>query len=324
MRKPHLEEEMNRIPALSQMRYGAQPDTSMGVLARLSGIREWLRIKRYQIVSADGTKIYDNNIFSYWAMFKAENCQIFKMAREFSEELVKVDLDIKTSYIPLSKKMICIEFPEHLRFDLGGKRYARCVYAFVTDEKSTVTGIATSFEAQRYFEMFFPLYDENDKLTWEVHQFGLPITDTNQTFAEALEACRLRELETPEVKRLLAIPGNNYIWNVELFSFILKSYLYIHSGDPDLREYRAPKPPQTNKVKKVRLWYRHHENQSLVDMVLVGFNFKKPTVYSVDKTSVIGHFRWQPYGTQRSQVKLIWIEAHERTFKTSSEGTPAT
>jgi hypothetical protein len=319
MRKPHFEEELLRIPALATIRYHAPPDLEVGVLGRLSGLKKYL--KQYQIKTADGKMEYSSEVFAYWAMFKAENCQIFKMAREFSEELAKVDLDIKTSYIPLSKKMVCIEFPEHMRFDLGGNRYARCVYAYVTNEKSTTSeGIC----AERYFEMFFPLYDENDKLTWEVHQFGLPIENLEQTFAEALELCKQRELNSPKIKELLAVPGNSYIWNTDLFSFILKSYLYICSGDPDLREYRAPKPPETGKVKKLRLWFRHHENQSLVDMVLVGFNFKKPTVYSVDRTSVVGHFRWQPCGPQRAQVKLIWIEAHERTFKTSQEGTPPT
>jgi hypothetical protein len=37
--------------------------------------------------------------------------------------------------------------------------------------------------------------------------------------------------------------------------------------------------------------------------------------FSVDGTAVSGHFRWQPCGTQRSQVKLVFVKPHERVYK---------
>mgnify|MGYP000533243118 CR=1 FL=1 len=50
-------------------------------------------------------------------------------------------------------------------------------------------------------------------------------------------------------------------------------------------------------------------------MTFVGYDWKKPRVFGVESTTVTGHFRWQPYGPGRTQVKLIWISQHERHFK---------
>lgn len=311
MKKPHFEFILHMFPDLKGRQYLNKPDYSqIGILERFRQLRKYL--KTMPVVNDKGTFEYDPNILAYWYMFAAEQCQIFKMAREFSEELDKVDLDVKCIMIPVSEKMICIEFPEHMRFDLGGKKYARCCYAYVTDERaSTTDGIL----AKHYFEMVFPLYDEDDNLTQEVHQFGLPITDLHATFSEMLEQCHDRELKSEKVQKILREnPFAKVHFNRELFSFVLKSYLYIHSGDPDLRQYLPPRPPTTTKPKKVRLWYRAHENHSMVNMVLVGFNFKKPIVYRVGSSSVCGHFRWQPYGPAREKVKLIWIDPHERHY----------
>lgn len=313
MKKPHFESVLEMFPTLKGQRYKDAPRLvqETGILYRLQMLRK--HFNKSRVITNDGKYEYTPQVFAYWYMFEAEQCPIFKMAREFSEELAKVDLDVKTSMIPVSEKLMCIEFPEHMRFDLGGERYARCVYAWVTDERSsTEDGIL----AKRYFEMFFPLYDKDDNLTQETHQFGLPITDLFSTFSVMLENCRERELQSPHVQELLRQnPFHKVHFNKELFSFVLKCYLYIHSGDPDLREYRAPKPPATRDAKKQRIWFRHHENKSLVDMTLVGFNFKKPVTYSVDSATVIGHFRWQPWGPAREKVKLIWIEAHTRHYK---------
>jgi hypothetical protein len=47
----------------------------------------------------------------------------------------------------------------------------------------------------------------------------------------------------------------------------------------------------------------------------VGYNLTLPREYTVDSTTVSGHFRWQPYGPGRTLVKHIYIEPHIRSYK---------
>lgn len=104
-----------------------------------------------------------------------------------------------------------------------------------------------------------------------------------------------------------------------LIKYCLNTLLYINTGDPDLREYKAPPTPKTKKPKKLRLFHKQHENISLFDVTLVGYNFKKDAVYKIGSTQVVGHFRWQPYGENRNQVKLIWVSEHERNYGINKE-----
>jgi hypothetical protein len=55
---------------------------------------------------------------------------------------------------------------------------------------------------------------------------------------------------------------------------------------------------------------------SSLPFIRVGMNFNLPKQYSVDHTIVSGHFRWQPYGSEKTLVKLIYIEPHLRTYDT--------
>jgi hypothetical protein len=95
--------------------------------------------------------------------------------------------------------------------------------------------------------------------------------------------------------------------------------VYLGSGDPDLREFRAPRPTTQN-PKKLKRWFKEHENKSLVDMTLVGFTWKKPRIYQVGETLVTGHPRWQPWGPGKTKVKLIWIEPHVRHYGVKPDG----
>jgi hypothetical protein len=92
--------------------------------------------------------------------------------------------------------------------------------------------------------------------------------------------------------------------------------MYIHSGQPDVSSFiKSMRRKEKNKLtKKLDL---HPESVEAFDheVHFVGMNWKKPIHYHVDGTIVKGHFRWQPCGVRNSQVKLIWINEHERNFK---------
>lgn len=90
--------------------------------------------------------------------------------------------------------------------------------------------------------------------------------------------------------------------------------LYALSGQPDVRHLRGARDRSSrNKQQKRYGWYLER------DATLVGFDFKKPRVFSKEKTLVRMHPRWQPYKPEGPgtnwKLKLIWIEPHERRFK---------
>lgn len=82
---------------------------------------------------------------------------------------------------------------------------------------------------------------------------------------------------------------------------VLNALLYLHSGNPDLREYQVPKA-----ARRIRDDYIRRYGKEVC--ILVGYDWKKPRL----EHSVRGHWRWQPYGEKLSKVKLIWIDAHNR------------
>lgn len=56
------------------------------------------------------------------------------------------------------------------------------------------------------------------------------------------------------------------------------------------------------------------KNFTQQDFIFVGKDYEG-RVFSIDSTAVSGHYRWQPHGPERSLVKLIFIEPHERNYK---------
>lgn len=95
----------------------------------------------------------------------------------------------------------------------------------------------------------------------------------------------------------------------EIFKLLINLILYINSGQPDLRHLKgASKKGIEFKGKKRAQKIRKYHDVSFHDSILVGFNFKKETL-------VNGHFRWQPHGKGRQQVKLIWIDAFTKGDK---------
>jgi hypothetical protein len=95
----------------------------------------------------------------------------------------------------------------------------------------------------------------------------------------------------------------------ELWSFILKCLVYIESGDPNLTYDYAPKNTLLPRPPKAQ---EEPENLSSIDLIKVGYSFHGRN-YKEGSWPVKGHFKWQPYGPQRSKYKLIWVDEQRRS-----------
>lgn len=239
---------------------------------------------------------------------------VYKIATGFGEQLAKVDLNIRAGLLP-KDGMFCIEFPDSIRFEdqpeqIEGferqidKDFFHCAY--VTTQYSNKDLPLKNNDNQPIFlslNIMLPCYDDKERFKGEENSLSLTFLSPTEPISEVIRRAKHN--------------SSHPIQNEGVISYVLKCMVYINSGDPDLRNYRAPNPPATNNPKKQRRWAKEHQNQSLIDMVLVGYNFKKPVTYSVDETTVTGHFRWQPCGPRLEQVKLIWIAEHIRHFNQS-------
>lgn len=97
---------------------------------------------------------------------------------------------------------------------------------------------------------------------------------------------------------------------------LVKSLIYVSSGDPDLRSERNPIKYKNGKSSQP---VRKHKDFSEVEFHRVGWNWKKmmerrAAEYSKDSWPVEPFPRYQPYGPRENpKYKWIIVEGHERS-----------
>ena len=105
------------------------------------------------------------------------------------------------------------------------------------------------------------------------------------------------------------IPGAARDSRVSLWKTILNCVLYINSSEPDLSHLKPARnmtPSERKKAVPLR-------NQCLIPVTFVSWNYLRPERRS--GSAWVNSFpRWQRCGPNFSQVKLIWVKAHERHY----------
>lgn len=293
LKKPHFESILSSYPSLDISKRSNRP-----FLAQLAELSTWLEENpRARVVKSNPNYGVESQTLSFFAIFKSQGSKIYRIAQEFGDQLSKVSLKIENKYLKADDKVICIEFPEGIRFNLGNNAFAHCTYVVIAKSDDNVRD-RTGAPIVKHVRLMTPLFTEKGSDTFAFDTLGINFISEEETFETAFS-------------RAKANSSWNY-FNDDFIRFVFNSYLYIQSGDPDLRDFKAPKPP-TN-PKDLRRFERQNETKSTLDMTLVGFNYKKPTLFSKDSTTVSGHWRWQPFGENRARVKLIWIDEHVRVY----------
>lgn len=112
-----------------------------------------------------------------------------------------------------------------------------------------------------------------------------------------------------EIKPVFSPEGESAI-SQEGLSYILKCFLYVHSGDPDLRELKPDSMSRSERRKAEKTY----DTELSCPQTLVSWHWKKPIIYKVGETYVVSFPRWQPYGKGRALIKLIWVREHVRHY----------
>jgi hypothetical protein len=231
--------------------------------------------------------------------FKVYGAPIYKIGREFGHVLHDVDCRIDPKFIRFDDTVMCIEFPDDMWWDFGDGHQAACSYVMLHNDPTEVT--VTGIPVTRALKLITPLYDAAGNYSDVTDKVRIPFDDP------AVAGMGLEQVIEYSINNTTRATGHS----AEFLKYLLKCILYIQSGEPDLSLWKPSHKPHN--AKAIKRWRRDY----LCDLPLirVGFNYKKPVVYSKDQTAVTGHWRWQPYGPERDRVKLIWIKDHIRRFK---------
>jgi hypothetical protein len=229
----------------------------------------------------------------FYQIFKQDGALIYKMARQFSEELAKLKITVPARVIPADNKIVCIEFEDD--FPNYTAVYIGCVDNPGKDSRGQV-----------YKRLEFQFMKRPDGVhadNWD--RYVLHFYSEDEEIEGAVD--RLKEVN-PDFH----IP-------VETLKFALNCFLYVHSGDPDLRQHRPPKRPLTRKPKEQRRYDKMMESQHGVPVTLVGFDFKKERIFNAEGAEVPAHFQGYWTGKGRTDLKLRWKESYTKTFRKADE-----
>lgn len=214
----------------------------------------------------------------------------YLMAKEFSEELIKLNLNLTFNCLQQLHPITYIEFPEHLIkfFEKDGVNlYIKGCFLLVSGERIIIS--------------FFALV--NNKLNI-YNTDPLTMSDINSFLNELNPMMN----EVKDIENKTGVKCNF----IEQIIYAIKCGIYIKTGSPDIRHLKPKKFIGKNK-KSLR---KHKRNNPYdYEVIFVGFNFKKSVTYSKDGTVVKQHLRVQHYGKNLSEIKIITIHEHDRKFK---------
>lgn len=214
---------------------------------------------------------------------------VYRVAKHFGEQLLKANLKLSSEYIPTLMEPYLLELPFAFKFqDFYIKNVIVDVNLLSEDFSKGVTLICPKYSNGQWDSDLF-VTTINCESSADIDE---SLKDTSKFFYDK-EVVSLSDIKVYK----------------ELVSFCLKSIIYIHSSESDIRSEKGVESKKKN-PEKLKTFYKHNNPFTVIN---VGFSFHG-RVYSMSETSVSGHFRWQPCGQGFSQVKLIWIEEHLRQY----------
>jgi hypothetical protein len=226
--------------------------------------------------------------------------QIYKLCEDFSKDLYRVNLDIPTKIIPDVCECVLIEFPDWFEAQNSDGSHIHSCYIY---QDLIFNGVYN--KKCRTLRLLFPDFIADGSITGFNSYIWINL-ETEKNISECLN-----------------IIDNEIKINKDAILFALKTYIYVHSGEPDLREMKAVEIPTTKKEKKLRHFMRDNVG-NFFDFTYLGYFYKKQRYYNVDGFEVSGHMRWQRYGIGNIKTKLIWIDPfYKSNLKTRESVIPS-
>lgn len=215
--------------------------------------------------------------------YQLKNDGIYYIPSNFLDALLTVDKNIPIKLLP-DRFHAYFVFPDN-KIAIDG-RFFEGAYFYISQEIDGSKAIIITFISNEYMAQTTLALRDNltfwDNMLLDVNAYG-------------------KDPRTDEKRKDLFCT----------IKLLVNSVIYIHSKDPeiDLLKPIVKMTPHERRVYQIKDLL----NETSLPIKLLNWSFHGRT-FNVDSTTVMGHFRWQPCGMGRQEVKLIWIDEHERKY----------
>lgn len=185
----------------------------------------------------------------------------------------------------------------------------------VIREGKTILMIAPTYEIRSDNQYnsnmppFGKIFTQLDDTSETAHDIYTKMNQTNLIHQYTETGVELKEI------------GLRYQHNYETLRIVLNCLLYINSQDPELLRLTPTFGKSSNQKKKYR--QGEHLNECTIPVIALNWDYRArtPSAYRDTTVQIDTFMRWQRCGPGLSQVKLIWVEPHERTIKKKINST---
>ena len=221
---------------------------------------------------------------------------VYHVNRDFLEALARVERGISMKYLP-ERFVGYISFADGAVFDESDE--IEGAYVFIGPAKYTMLKDVSS---QRVFWCAY--------LTKDYKAVGTTICDIvdGETLDDLMR--RVGQDDNPKYR----IGAEDFSQRARVFNTVLNCCMYIHSSEPDVRRVLSSEKLTNKKISEIKT-RTGIRNDCTLPVTFLNWNYARQRQYTVDSTWIDTFMRWQPCGPGLSQIKLIWVAAHERHYK---------
>ena len=244
-------------------------------------------------------------------IFKKENGKVYRIGKEIGIAFSKINKDIPLDILP--KKFIgFLSFHPETIYDEDGWCTGAYVFLGYHGDCGAMSNSLT--DEQKKTQLLWITYMSTNTTTHDeigqITKLMVPMSSDimNLVGGHGYSSCDVDIFSGEKTK----ITDETRQKRAVVYSAIINSLIYIFSEEPTLELARPVK--QTGLSNNEILRRGHVINECTLPVTFVYRDFHGMQ-YTVDKTQVSGHRRWQRCGPQNSKVKLIWIDPHQRVYQ---------
>lgn len=227
---------------------------------------------------------------------------VYSIGKEFFRHVKKLDRDIPIRHVDLSNK--------HVYFTFDNPDYEGAYVTSEVWETHDGKGEDTGFMALR-IALTPKVYGISS-----MKVFNFAIVGDSFNFADLYHSKTGEEMKDyaktfSETNKSVVVYAGSYDKYRDLLIGIMNSLIYINSKDPQIESLKPSRLYNKKELAAVDSDKKSQIRTVPVNLVSWSMYGKR---YNVDETVVSTHMRWQPCGPNRSEIKLVWVKEHTRTY----------
>jgi len=235
-------------------------------------------------------------------VFKEKRGNIFYLPKSFCDALIQVDRSLELEFLP-ETFMGYFVLPKDEHFAEDGEFSINGLYAYL---KKVEDGGQVVARLYLIYSLNGMLHDEPgvNELYYEFDLIrGFTITES---------------FERAKAEGKYNQPYIDFQLDEKYFDLAINAILYVFHESDQIYALRSGHNQSHGKVRQLRDEGNGYLNLCTLNMKLINFQTHREREYGIDKTIVRGHYRWMRVGLGRVNLKLKWIQEHQRSYSNVS------